>query len=71
MKLRSAAVGIAALGAGWMVARMLRRRGGAESASASADQAPPNPEQLIGYPASHKDAAASAEVFRESRRRPV
>lgn len=69
MKLTSAAVGIAALGAGLVVARMMRRKGGPDTAAA--DRSPPNPEQLIGYPQSHKDAAGSAEVFRESRRRPV
>lgn len=68
MRLRSAAVGIAAMGAGLVVARLLRRR---EPSGTTVEQAPPNPDQLLGIPGSHKDAAASAEVFQESRRRPV
>lgn len=68
MRLRSAAMGIAALGAGLVVARLLRRR---EPSGAAGETAPPNPDQLIGIPESHKNAAASAEVFQESRRRPV
>lgn len=68
MRLRSAAMGIAAVGAGLVVARLLRGR---EPSVKGTEQAPPNPDQLLGIPESHKDAAASAEVFQESRRRPV
>lgn len=67
MRLASAAFGLAAVGAGLLVARMvMSRKGGVE------DGHPPGPAQLIGYSPAHKSAEESAKVLREDdRQRPV
>lgn len=70
MRLARTAIGIAAMGAGLVVARMLRGK------KAPSEPTPPDPAELIGYPQSHRDASASAEVFKtqeyeQTRRRPV
>lgn len=62
MKLSSAAMGLAAVGAGWLVARMvMQRRGGAGWA---ATPEPPSPEQLIGRPQARLSAMEVAETLR-------
>lgn len=68
MKLSSAAIGLTAIGAGWLVARMvLARRGG--------ETEPPSPEQLIGRQPPHPDAhhlsaQEAAEAFHSSKPQP-
>lgn len=63
MRLVNAAIGLAAVGAGILVARMvLGRKGGAAGEGVS----PPDPAALIGYPRSRKSAAESAEILRGS-----
>lgn len=56
------AIGLAAVGAGILVARMLRGRRGEEEAGPVA-VAPPEPDKLIGAPRSHKSAERSAEIL--------
>jgi hypothetical protein len=61
MRLTRAAVGLAALGASWLVARMLGTPRRAEGES-------PDPNDLIGEPLAEKSAQASAEVLERTRR---
>ncbi|MCR6630849.1 MAG: hypothetical protein NVV74_12820 [Magnetospirillum sp.] len=65
MKLSSAAIGLAAVGAGLVVARLLSRSRDQESAPV-----PPSPEQLIGEPQAHLSAVEAAEAFRSQSGRP-
>lgn len=69
MRLSSAAIGLAAVGAGLLVTRMVRNRRGGLASVASPE--PPSPDQLIGISESHLSAEQAAETFRESRSRPV
>jgi hypothetical protein len=64
MKLTNAAIGLAAVGAGLVVARMLTRHRDLEAA-----QEPPSPEQLIGEPQSHLSAIDAAQAFRSGQER--
>lgn len=67
MRLSSAAIGLAAVGAGWLVARMVLGRRG-EQAEQAAE--PPSPDQLIGQPRSRLSAMEAAEAFHSSKPRP-
>lgn len=71
MKLSKAAIGLAAMGAGWLVARAVINRRGGEFRSGRPAPEPPSPNQLIGTPESHLSAAEAAETFRTSQDRPV
>lgn len=70
MKLSNAAIGLAAVGAGLLVARMLRNRheGGTEYVGGGE---PPEPNRLIGYPLAQHSARDSAEALREASDRPL
>lgn len=71
MKLSSAAIGLAAVGAGLVVARMMARRGELFAGPSSfAAPEPPSPEQLIGEPQSHLSAADAAQAFRNPPEKP-
>jgi hypothetical protein len=59
MKLSNAALGLAAVGAGLVVARMLSRTRGDLAPAAE----PPPPDQLIGAPRAHLSATEAAQVF--------
>ncbi|MGE5503791.1 MAG: hypothetical protein ACM31L_05155 [Actinomycetota bacterium] len=61
MRLTRAAVGLAALGASWLVARML----GTPATRVAEDS--PDPNDLIGEPLADKDARSSAEVLEGAR----
>lgn len=69
MRLTRAAIGLAAMGAGLLVARAIGNRRGAGIAAANPE--PPSPGQLIGTPESHLSAAEAAEAFQTSRDRPI
>jgi|GEM_PF-3715212 hypothetical protein len=67
MRLSSAAIGLAAVGAGWLVARMvLARHGGGPGPVPE----PPNPGQLIGQSPPHLSVLEAAEAFHSSKPRP-
>lgn len=68
MRLANAAIGLAAVGAGFLVARALkaRRAGyteyvGARYGGKAAE--PPDPSQLIGHPLANVSAREAAEIF--------
>ncbi|MGE5547014.1 MAG: hypothetical protein ACM33T_08960 [Solirubrobacterales bacterium] len=65
MRVSSAAIGLAAVGAGLLVARMVMRR------EERPDASPPDPNQLIGYPRSNLSAAEAAEVLENAPQRPM
>jgi len=65
MKLSSAAIGLAAVGAGLMVARLMARKVGPFATIES-----PSPDQLIGQSQSGLSAESAAEVFRSEPERP-
>lgn len=71
MRLTRAAIGLAAMGAGLLVARAMSSRRGSPSAMPGPAVEPPSPDQLIGTSESHISAAEAAEAFRTSRDRPV
>ncbi|HSV27911.1 MAG TPA: hypothetical protein VLL76_00090 [Candidatus Omnitrophota bacterium] len=63
MRIRSAALGLAAVGAGLLVASLLRRKDDELGDVIDVEHSPPEPGELIGYPASRKSAADSAQVL--------
>jgi len=63
MRLARAAIGLAAVGAGVLVARMMMK---SEADTAEHDHNPPEPSELIGYSPSRKSARDSAQVLRDS-----
>jgi hypothetical protein len=71
MRLSNAAIGLAAVGAGLLVARVMsgRRRAGKWQEDTSPE--PPSPDQLIGVKESYLSASEAAETFRTGRDRPV
>lgn len=68
MRMSNAALGLAAMGAGWLVVRALL---GQRPDNARPATEPPSPNQLIGTNQSHLSAAEAADVFRLGRERPV
>lgn len=60
MRFRNAALGLAAVGAGLLVAGLLRRR---EEEGGEHAEVPPGPAELIGQPLSNKSAVRSAQVL--------
>ena len=72
MRLTRTAIGLAAMGAGLLVARaMSSRRTEGFSTRTVASPEPPSPNQLIGTPESHLSAVEASEAFRASRDRPI
>ncbi|MBC7951335.1 MAG: hypothetical protein H7Z12_05860 [Rhodospirillaceae bacterium] len=71
MRLSNAAIGLAAMGAGLLVARAMAGRFGGRIRQSSPVPEPPSPNQLIGAQESHLSATEAAEAFRTSRDRPV
>lgn len=61
MKLANAAIGLAAAGAGFLVARMLKARRADETAYVGGEAEPPEPSRLIGQPLSNRSAREAAE----------
>jgi len=68
MRLTRAAIGLAAMGAGLLVARAMSSR---RAGSLAPAPEPPSPNQLIGTPQTHLSAAEAAEAFKTSRDRPI
>lgn len=67
MKFSNAAIGLAAVGAGFLVARALKARRAGDTAyvgghSGGAPE-PPEPSRLIGQPLSNRSARKAAEAF--------
>ncbi|MBC7906470.1 MAG: hypothetical protein H7Y60_06955 [Rhodospirillaceae bacterium] len=71
MRLSRTALGLAAMGAGLLVARAMSSRRGGKQWQSSTPPEPPSPTQLIGSKESHLSASDAAEAFRASRDRPV
>lgn len=71
MKLSNAAIGLAAIGAGLLVARAMTNRRGFRAWQSSTAPEPPSPEQLIGAQESHLSASDAADTFRTSQDRPI
>ncbi|WP_173979061.1 hypothetical protein [Magnetospirillum sp. UT-4] len=68
MRVADAAIGLAAVGAGWLVARaLLRRRSATGYVGGNPEHRPPSPERLIGLPPGHRRAGDSAEVLAGTR----
>lgn len=66
MKLSNAAIGLAAVGAGFLVARIVKaRRAGETRYVGGTAREPPEPNRLIGYPLSHVSAHEAAEPLRD------
>lgn len=63
MKLANAAIGLAAVGAGFLVARALKARWAGGTEYVEAREEPPDPSRLIGHPLAHRSAREAAETF--------
>lgn len=63
MKLANAAIGLAAVSAGFLVARALKARRADETEYVGGGAEPPEPSRLIGHPLSNRSAREAAETF--------
>lgn len=66
MRLANAAISLAAVGAGFLVARALKARRAGGTAYVGAEyggQAPPEPSRLIGHPLANIPAREASEAF--------
>lgn len=63
MKLANAAIGLAAAGAGFLVARVLKARRAGETEYVGGEVEPPEPSRLIGHPLSNRSAREAAGAF--------
>lgn len=64
MRISRAAIGLAAVGAGILVARLLNRRSSGHDVDIKGREPSPDPNTLIGEPVSHKSARESADILR-------